>query len=858
MNPLLEEWFGGEVPTSGEGLQTTLEQNWPLPLWATAVIVAALIGWVLLWYLREKPTDGSASVAWWKYPIYALIALLAPVPLAIVSILLSTNPLMPMIVVLLIWPPLLGAWVAGGVPLLRRVVLPLLRVELIAVILVMMVGHTLRPARTDLPDLVVVIDDSASMEFNDPAVDAKVSELVAERVRAAGFEVPSRFNMARAFWLEDGGARWKELEKRYRVKLYWIGESARAASGGEGDSPAEMIRRQEPRQQASRLGAGFRQILEAQRGRPTAAVILVSDGITSEGETLSDAADYARRKQIPLFTVAVGSPQPARDVRLHDLAVDPVVFVDDVVHFDFQMSTMGLAGQTVRLRLLEKGKDEPLATQDVTLDDKQRTQSMRLRHIPRVAKESVTFIVEAIPLPGEVDSLNNRLEKTISIRDETVRVLLVQSGPSFEFRYLKGVLERALKSGGKRKAVALATVLQEADKGYASSDSTARAGFPVRRDELLEKFDVVIFGDVNPQLDLTPQAMTNLKDFVEQRGGGVVFVAGPKFTPLSYRGTDLEKILPFDMDAIQLPAAEATLTTPQPLLPARLGMSREHLQLADNPAENIAQWQRLPGVFWLAEINRLKPGAQVLLEHATRSGADGQKLPAAILQYVGSGKVLFHATDETWRWRYRQGDGAFARYWLQTIRFLSRSKLLGQDDSAELATDRQEYRQGEPVRLRVRFLNDGKAPAADDGVTVEVQQVGGIRRRLQLRRDAVSRGIFEGSLLHLPQGDYQAYLAAPTLAGKPPATRFTITAPPGELSRRETDEGELREAATRTHGKFYRWADAGSLVKDLPPGREVPVQSLPPVPIWNSWPLAALIAIVLVTEWLVRKDAGLL
>src|SRR6202044_1170983 len=99
----------------------------------------------------------------------------------------------------------------------------------------------------------------------------------------------------------------------------------------------------------------------------------------------------------------------------------------------------------------------------------------------------------------------------------------------------------------------------------------------------------------------------------------------------------------------------------------------------------------------------LKPAARVLAEHPTLTGADGRKLAVFSLQFVGAGKVLFHATDETWRWRYRVGDVFFARYWVQTLRYLSRSKLLGKDRSAELAADRREYRRGESVRLWVRF-----------------------------------------------------------------------------------------------------------------------------------------------------------
>ena len=75
------------------------------------------------------------------------------------------------------------------------------------------------------------------------------------------------------------------------------------------------------------------------------------------------------------------------------------------------------------------------------------------------------------------------------------------------------------------------------------------------------------------------------------------------------------------------------------------------------------------------------------------------------------------------------GDVFFARYWIQTIRYLSRSKLAGDERRAVLTADRREYAHGEPVRLRVRFADERTAPAEDDGVTVVVEHRGHNDRR---------------------------------------------------------------------------------------------------------------------------------
>ena len=102
----------------------------------------------------------------------------------------------------------------------------------------------------------------------------------------------------------------------------------------------------------------------------------------------------------------------------------------------------------------------------------------------------------------------------------------------------------------------------------------------------------------------------------------------------------------------------------------------------------------------------------MLAEHPTRIGPDGKRLPLIIMQYVGGGgKVLFHATDETYRWRRRAGDHYFARYWIQTLRFLTRSKLAEGDRSARLSTDRREYPLGDAVRLQVHFRDERAGPA---------------------------------------------------------------------------------------------------------------------------------------------------
>ena len=67
----------------------------------------------------------------------------------------------------------------------------------------------------------------------------------------------------------------------------------------------------------------------------------------------------------------------------------------------------------------------------------------------------------------------------------------------------------------------------------------------------------------------------------------------------------------------------------------------------------------------------------------------------------------------------------------------------------------------------------------------------------------------------------------------------------------------MRQAAALTNGKYYAIEDASRLPDDLPGGRQVPVENLPPVPLWNRWPVLLLFLVLLITEWLLRKRGGM-
>jgi hypothetical protein len=265
-------------------------------------------------------------------------------------------------------------------------------------------------------------------------------------------------------------------------------------------------------------------------------------------------------------------------------------------------------------------------------------------------------------------------------------------------------------------------------------------------------------------------------------------------------------------------------------------------------------WRDLAPQYWLYEINDLKPAAHVLAKSA--SGDSQSAIPVICFQYVGAGRVLFHAIDSTWRWRLGADDVYFARYWVQWIRFLARGKLAS-GRGVQLASDRREYMLGDAVELRARFLDGRLAPAGNE-VTLAVESPGKTRRRVTLYRIPSVEGMFTGTFSDFAPGEYEMTLVDPQVPGEPPDLSVKVAEPPGELARPMMDAAALIAAAESTRGEFYTLAGADRLAGDLPAGRRMPLENLPPIPLWNRWWLLAAFLVCITTEWLLRKRKGML
>lgn len=761
----------------------------------------------------------------------------------------------------------------------QRLTLTALRLFVFGVILAMLTELSLTVERTGLPSVAVMIDTSASMSLQDQYPSGSAAAGLANAISRLPGRDAHRLAITQEILTRNNGKFLRELQRNHQLRLYRFSDSASlletgnldetpvvqeievaAPDAGSSEPGADATRKPKlppveaamaeiqslrPDGEQTRPGPAVKKVLGDLRGAPPAALILFTDGVASVSDVdkLSTVAEAVRRKGAQLHIVGLGSDEASKDVLIYDTLVDEVAFVGDPMSFTAKIKSFGAAGKKLTLRLRKDGETTTLASQEIKAPPDGQPLKVELSYTSSEAGE-YDLVLEVVAQSDETNKQNNAEIRHVSVREEKIRVLLVDGVPRYEFRYLKQLFERD-------KSTELSTLLQDADLEYSQEDRTALEHFPVKKEDLA-KFDVVIFGDLAPGM-LGPSVLENLRDFVREKGGSVIFIAGPQFNPVAMNGTPLEALLPFEPADVKVPSPDSTTYESfHPALTLEGQKGNSLFRLGDGEVDSLRIWNNLPSLYWFIEIPKTKPGVRVFAEHPLKSGANG-RLPIIMLQQVGAGKVLYHATDESWRWRFRRGDLYYGRYWIQAVRYLSRGRLIGKDRSAELSVDQLVYQRGQPVTLRVRFVDEKFLPTDASGVTVMVERKGEGRQPVKLTRLRESPTMFEGQLARLTDGSYHAWVSQPAFNEAPPSTDFRVEAPLRELQRRGMDKADLLLAAKQSNGRFYPIDAVDTLPHEIPLGTPIPLQTDNPIPLWNRWEVLSLFAMLLTGEWMLRK-----
>ncbi len=719
---------------------------------------------------------------------------------------------------------------------------------------------------------------------------------------------PSRLQFAQALLSRENPDWINSLLNRRRMKVHIFHldvngrlvklSDAKGNPAGEltdaADTPMQTRARQaiaelRPTGHDSRLGTAVRQVLDYYRGASLTAVVMLTDGVTTKDETLGQVAEYSAQRGVPLFFVGIGDDHDVRDLKLHDLQVEDTVYVHDRVQFEARLTGREYKDLTVPvvLKVKEKdGKERELKRTKVRIDPRGNPVRVQLQDQPDKPGEKLYIVEVEMPKIEGMEKGPNpsdlRLQRTVYVQEtKKIKVLYIEGTPRYEFRFIKSLLEREAPGKKKTRTIELKVLLTDADEDFPKQDLTAVADFPPTSEEL-NSYDVVILGDVDPRhRKLGEGRLRMLADFVRERGGGLLMIAGEEFSPHAYKGTPLADVLPVEPTARPAEPEERSEGYRPELTPA--GRRHPIFRFKSDEGENLSIWHRLAPMYWWSEGYRIKPLAEVLAVHPKRRAEGrgkerGEGHPLVVQQFIGAGRCMFFGFDETWRWRFREDELRFNHFWIQTVRYLSRSRV----SRTTIRLDRQTpYRVGEPIKVTVQFPENalpgrkpgGKGPPEklDVKVLVEHRAPAGADGRsetevqtLTLAKVEGSWATYEGLLVRTREGKYKFTLTNPDVSkqqpsGERPSVEGVVVQPPGELDRLRMNLEELKGAAETTEGRFYTLATADRLLDELPSGERIVINTpLPPQPLWNHLLAFLLVLGLLASEWVLRKRKHLL
>jgi len=593
-----------------------------------------------------------------------------------------------------------------------------------------------------------------------------------------------------------------------------------------------------PQEEGTDLDAALSRVLA--RTENLKAVLVLSDGDWNLGQSpLVAAAQYSARA-IPVYSVGIGSETP-----LPDLILD---------HSD--VPAYGLLGDQITIPFHIRSHLSREVRSQVILSDSNGEATRKPLTIPAFGELADSLVwAPAAPgdynldlhLPVEPDEAirdNNDQHFRIAVRTEKLKVLVVESAPRWEYRYLRNALMRD-------PGVEVQTLLWHpgltpgAGLGYIQS-------FPVGKDQL-SGFDVILLGDVGlGEGELTNEDIAGIRAVVEQQGSGLILLPGSRGRQASLAATSLKDLMPVDFDPAS-PGGLGTQGESHILLTAE-GKGHLLTMLAPDDATNAAIWKNLPGFYWCAAVLDTRPGAEVLAVHSTLRNAEG-RIPLLVTRPFGNGKVLFMGTDAAWRWRLGVEDKYHYRFWGQVIRWMAHQRHLAQGERIRLSFSPETPRTGDTVTLLATLFDSAGFPATKGDLSARVVAPSGASERIELTPVPGGWGVFKGE--YLPRSSGRLHVIVKNESGDQQLeTDLNVERSTREKVGEPANLAILRDIATLTRGLSAGTADVDAILGKialLPEPRPIEQR----IHLWSEWYTAAALLTLFAAYWTARKLAGL-
>lgn len=697
---------------------------------------------------------------------------------------------------------------------------------------------------------LVLLDRSGSMQTRDALIGDGAKRSLATRDEQL------------IAMLDDAGEDWQSLGDRKHV--VWMGFGDGTTSLGIGRVPtAESL--SAPSGRSTNIGDAISAALDSAAARPISSIVIASDGRSFDAID-PELVNRLTSLQVPIVVVPMGSASPVRDLGITRVEYPSAVFADDLVPIRVELRLSGITQDEIErgdfhVELVDHASGEvidsaPIGAEQMEseVDGQTRSRIVQLAHTPTGDGEREYDVVIRSKRDGtEVDlnATNDSSSVKFQVVDRPMRVLYVDGYPRWEHRYLKNLLIR-------ERSITSSSMLLATSRRYIQEGDQLIASIPSSEAEW-EPFDVVIIGDVRPEL-FSAQQLESLLAHVTDNGAGVLWIAGQSANPSSWLSSTVSSLLPMRGDAggsqqiVTAWKSPVTMrSTDEAVRLGVLGLNDERDGWFDRLDDPSTGWSQLQWALALDETS-FKPGVAVL---ATARAIDAKNTeqsgsPIVTMMRYGAGQSVFVGTDEIWRWRYGRGEDLPERFWLPLIRSIGRGTIDRRLAPAMLTAMPTSPTPGQPTQVTLRLFDQSRIDSMPEQIKVTVRSSVSTDEPVELTLVGTGE---ERSGTWIPDepGIYQISPTGLDAAMSMISARVGVLDVSDEQRQLDSDHALLESLATQSGGMVVA-PDAFASIPSLLPNRARTVSS-PPLrtSLWDRPVVLVVLVLLLSAEWIGRR-----
>jgi uncharacterized membrane protein len=668
--------------------------------------------------------------------------------------------------------------------------------------------------------IAVVIDDSRSMAIADAGADGTAMREEAALRSMDGFL--------------DG------LKKRFQVRKYRLGA---------GLTRMEKQDQWQADQPATHINAGLRQLVNETSDLPVGAVVLLSDGAENgngsadSGGIDVDTINALHNRRLPVHTIGFGKETPEHDLELDDAQVAAKAMAGAKVTATVSFHQHGYTGQKATLDI--KDGDKLLAARDVTLEPNgvESTVTMFF-NAGDAGVKSIGFALE--PFPSEESTANNAVTRLVDVSPEPKRVLYVEGEPRWEYKFIRRAEE---EDKGLQIVSMLRTTENKIYRQGISDPSELADGFPTKAEDLF-KYDGIIIGSVEADY-FTPVQQELLREFVDRRGGGILFLGGrSSLGDGGWAASSLADLfptfLPNSRGAFHRDAVTVQLTA--------AGVESPITRLLDDKALNAERWRKLPALEDYEDPGSPKPGATVLAQTVA-----GRAVPLLVTQNFGHGRTAIMATGGTWRWQMQSalGDPSHDLFWQQLLRWLAK------DSPGQVTVTMAEQTLEDQGQVHITAVARDKdfQPAPDAKLQAHLIGPEGLSEFVDMTPVPNQPGTFAMDWTAAKPGSYVAEVTAGRGSGSASeelgkdVVQFRREDGVAENFHTEQNKALLTKLADETGGRYWEQSELDRLPKEISYS-EAGISVRDTKELWDMPIVFLLLLGLMAADWLLRRKWG--